>query len=382
MNLLKFIQRPINPNHFIPEIDGFRFFAIFTVCLLHLNNFYGRNINYDYYQNVRDINSWNWFINRSGLGVEIFFSISGFVIALPFIKHYLFNIQKPSIKQYFYRRLTRLEIPYIFTCVIFYITYYFTINGNMLDEIGHLLASITYTHELIYGYWAPFNPVTWSLEVEIQFYILAPTLIHFLFSNKNRYIILTKTVALTAIPLVLKFYFYEWLSNIHLHMSIIIFLPYFLIGFIVAYIYVTNITFLNKRSFLYDFIGFASFYLLFYFIWGPNQLYFCITSLVVFISIFKGKILNSIFTNRYIYIIGGMCYSIYLIHYPTFHLLGNIIPSFTIFENYMFNFIIQVIIFIPISFIIWSIFYISIEKPCMDKNWPQKLNNKIKIFIK
>lgn len=34
------LHRPINPAGYITEIDGFRFFAIFTVCLLHLNNFF------------------------------------------------------------------------------------------------------------------------------------------------------------------------------------------------------------------------------------------------------------------------------------------------------------------------------------------------------
>ena len=67
------LHRPINPAGYITEIDGFRFFAIFTVCLLHLNNFFGRSIGYDYYQGVKDINSWSWFINRCGLGVELFF---------------------------------------------------------------------------------------------------------------------------------------------------------------------------------------------------------------------------------------------------------------------------------------------------------------------
>ena len=42
------LHRPINPAGYITEIDGFRFFAIFTVCLLHLNNFFGRSIGYDF----------------------------------------------------------------------------------------------------------------------------------------------------------------------------------------------------------------------------------------------------------------------------------------------------------------------------------------------
>lgn len=163
------LHRPINPAGYITEIDGFRFFAIFTVCLLHLNNFFGRSIGYDYYQGVKDINSWSWFINRCGLGVELFFAISGFVIALPFFRHYLEGSKKPSLKQYFYRRLTRLEVPFILSCVIIYLAYAITSQTNILADINHLFASITYTHTLIYGVWPPFNQSYGVLKWKFSF---------------------------------------------------------------------------------------------------------------------------------------------------------------------------------------------------------------------
>lgn len=372
------LHRPINPAGYITEIDGFRFFAIFTVCLLHLNNFFGRSIGYDYYQGVKDINSWSWFINRCGLGVELFFAISGFVIALPFYRHYLEGSKKPSLKQYFYRRLTRLEVPFILSCVIIYLAYTMTSQTNILAEINHLLASITYTHTLFYGVWPPFNPVIWSLEVEIQFYILAPWLILFLFSGSGKYSWYIRITILFCISLILKGFFYNELKQLHLHLSIFNHLHYFLVGFIIAYLFVQHKEQLYKKHFIWDIVGCICFYLLFYFIWNPNQLYFCIALFLLFLSIFKGYLINWICRRKVLYIIGGMCYTIYLLHYPLFHFTGKLTEKILPFDFYYSNYIIQAILLLPITFIICCCYYILIEKPCMNKNWPKTLNSKIK----
>ena len=372
------LHRPINPAGYITEIDGFRFFAIFTVCLLHLNNFFGRSIGYDYYQGVKDINSWSWFINRCGLGVELFFAISGFVIALPFFRHYLEGSKKPSLKQYFYRRLTRLEVPFILSCVIIYLAYAITSQTNILADINHLFASITYTHTLIYGVWPPFNPVIWSLEVEIQFYVLAPWLILFLFSGSGKYSWYIRITILFCFSLILKGFFYNELKQLHLHLSILNHLHYFLVGFTIAYLFLRQKELLYRKYFIWDIVGSICFYLLFNFIWNPNQLYFCIALFLLFLSVFKGYFINWICRRKVLYIIGGMCYTIYLLHYPLFHFTGKLTKKILPFDFYYSNYLIQATLLLPIVFTICCCYYILIEKPCMNKNWPQTLNAKIK----
>ncbi|MDD2250509.1 MAG: acyltransferase [Tissierellia bacterium] len=373
----KKLKRPIQSGSFIPEIDGLRFLAILSVCLLHLNNFYGRSINYNYYEGVRDVNSWSWFINRSGLGVEIFFAISGFIIALPFLKHYLTNDKKPSIKAYFIRRLTRLEIPFLLSCIIFYSAYIYNNDQNLLEGLGHFFAAITYTHVFFYGEWAPFNPVTWSLEVEIQFYLLAPWLIQFMLRSSKNIVRVFVFLCLFFIPLILKYHFYEALKTYHLHMSILIFLPYFLIGILVAFLFIKHQSFFKNRSFIWDVIGLSSIYFLFYYAWNPNQLYFCVCVFLLFLASFKGHLLNYFFTRQVIYTIGGMCYTLYLLHYPLIHLIGRFTYRLSIGDDHIANYLIQAIIILPIIFSISSIYFLLIEKPCMNKHWPQNIYHRI-----
>lgn len=371
------LKRPINKESFLPEIDGLRFPAILSVSLLHLNNFYGRNINYDYYQNVNDINSWSWFINRFGLGVEIFFAISGFIIVLPFIKNSVVNNYKLSIRTYFIKRLTRLEVPFIISCIIFYVAYIIGFQNNFFDDLGHFLATITYTHVLIYGEWTPFNPVTWSLETEIQFYIIAPLLIHIMLKPRSNLIRGGIFICLFTLPLILKYHFYDLLKQYHLHMSIFIYLPYFMTGILIAFLFFNFQSFFKKKSFVWDVIGLLSFYFLFYFAWNPNQFYFCFFLFLLFLSTFKGSVFNFLFKREIIYTIGGMCYSLYLLHYPLIHLIGRYTSRLSIGDNFMFNFFIQTIIVLPIIIGLGSIYFILIEKPCMNKNWPHDLYHKL-----
>jgi peptidoglycan/LPS O-acetylase OafA/YrhL len=52
-----------------------------------------------------------WWWVRLDLGVKVFFAISGFILALPFLKYYFgLSDKKVQLKSYFIRRLTRLEV--------------------------------------------------------------------------------------------------------------------------------------------------------------------------------------------------------------------------------------------------------------------------------
>ncbi|MDD2594559.1 MAG: acyltransferase [Bacteroidales bacterium] len=386
MAFLDKFTRATNSQNFIPEIDGFRFFAIITVVLMHLNVGFCRTAGLNYKDGMMVICSLSWFLNRGGLGVQVFFSISGFILSMPFLKYYLQRnntilgnhlIPKPKLGSYYLRRLTRLEPPFIIAITFFFIVHVVLKEVPIKELTQHFIATLTYLHCIIYNAWSTINPVTWSLETEIQFYLLAPFICKWIFQkSRNPASIIA---VLSVITLLGAYYFKDTYHDLHLSFSLLQQLPFFLVGILVAYIYLTNKSFLEKKSVLFDVIGLGSMFLLFYFSFGYfiSDVGFILFLFLLFISVFKGRFMNMVFTNKLIYVIGGMCYTIYLLHYPFFYLICNYTKPLIIFDSYALNFWIQAFVILPLLLVVCGLFYYFIEKPCMDKNWPKKLWMKI-----
>ena len=77
--------------------------------------------------------------------------------------------------------------------------------------------------------------------------------------------------------------------------------------------------------------------------------------------------------------IGGMCYSIYLLHLAIaqagIELLLKIVPGA---QNSLLWFTAYALFFLACLLLIVPVFYLLVEKPCMDHTWPAKLKNYIK----
>lgn len=384
-SLKNLLQRSTNSTSFIPEIDGLRFYSIIPVVLFHLNTVFSRHIGLD---NLglpllggRD-NIWSpaWYLVRFDLGVKVFFSISGMVLALPFLRHYLLGAPIISLKDYFYRRLTRLEPPFILSLLLFLTVHIIVLGETSSSILPHFWAGLTYTHVLIYGEPNPINPVTWSLETEAQFYILIPFFFSLLFLiRRNLYIFSILTLSFTA-SVYLKGYFVE--NNIsQLYNSIFAYFSNFLIGILLAWLYITRKSFLSQKNYIWDLIGLLSLFGQFYFYkpqnYWLNNVLFNTSILFFMISAFKGSNFNWFFTRPIVFLIGGMCYSIYLLHYAFFHLWIQFTGDLLVGENYGTNLLIQVILGLPAALFLSGIFFILIERPCMNRLWPQKLKRFI-----
>ena len=373
-------SRITSSGNFIPEVDGLRFVAILSVVLFHLygfieykdNSFYNSSYNFNFVLNL---------IKNGNFGVELFFVLSGFILGLPFARYYLLNGRIISIKSYFLRRLSRLEPPYIIVMFSLLIgSIFISKNLSITDGTQSFLASIGYMHNFIYAEPSLINTVAWSLEIEIQFYILAPLLSLF-FSIKNN---ITRRTLLIFI--ILFFSIFSTLVTLPF-LSILDYLQYFLLGFLLVDFYLIERV-KNKTSILRNIFTIISFLIIFSF----NEKYFNtnfqkslwnISVLILIFFVYYNVILRKslrFFSKRAITNVGGMCYTIYLIHFAIISFIGNPLLSIQFSSNPILNIGLYSVIILSCILLVSVVFFMLIERPCMDKNWPTKLINYVISF--
>lgn len=162
----------------IPALDGLRALAILLVFLRH--NFYYFSI-YATEKPYGDfISSHLYFALNGWIGVDLFFVLSGFLIARPFISG-----QEFSLKIYALKRVLRIVPAYycvLFLCVVgFFPGYHIAAQGHDLNL--SILRHMLFMHDY---FPADINVVFWSLGVEEKFYIVAPFIVFFLLKYYKR----------------------------------------------------------------------------------------------------------------------------------------------------------------------------------------------------
>ncbi len=376
--LLALLSRTTSGGRFIPEIDGLRFFAIFLVILFH--------IDLVLYQTAHVTPAtrtlFSKLINLGNVGVPLFFGVSGFILSLPFANHYLLGKSKPRLSSYYWRRVTRLEPPYI-VCMLIYFVFKVHSEGFYFDTIKHLLASLAYLHNAIYHTGSSINFVAWSLEIEVQFYLLSPFLASvFLISNvRLRRLVIVGSAVLFA----LAQRHLGW-THFELGGTLLNQLQYFLVGFLLADLYIMDWKERPNRNYGWDVLVVACLaagVLVMYYRYWVNLLVPILT-FIGYVGAFRGVIANRITRNSWIAVTGGMCYSIYLYHVIilglTYHHFSK---YFTIAGNYDVNMLVQSMVLVPIIIVISAIFFLWLEKPFMQKDWPGRWKSALeKAFLR
>jgi peptidoglycan/LPS O-acetylase OafA/YrhL len=294
MDLSK-LQRRTSSGRYIPEVDGIRFIAIMLVLFFHAVMVRSDG---NYWHIAKPFGAgfgaaqW-WDFGR--YGVHLFFVLSGFILGLPFV------VGQVNLKRYFKRRLTRLEPPYMVALMV-----WFLVSGVALK---HFLLSAVYAHNLT-G-WNPINEPLWSLEVEIQFYIVLPLLACvFLIRRKA----LRRVLLVLAIGASVPGFLY--LGTLALPR----FLCFFLVGLLLADLYADH----------------------------PIRI--------------------PLLRNRIVTTIGGMAYSIYLMHWPVMVLLGRHLRPVAA----------EIPALMLVAIVIGFGFYLLVERPCMDPDWPTRLRARVR----
>ncbi|MBR6975930.1 MAG: acyltransferase [Ottowia sp.] len=164
---------------------------------------------------------WHWFpvhdlskIFYAGwIGVDLFFVISGFVIALS-ILHGMERSGNPGfVRDYARHRLARIVPLYyltsllLITCVAPQDFWLHTSKIRLENIASHLL----FVHNWFYPYAGAINGAAWTLGVEMQFYVLIAIVLAFWPQNRALSLVLT---AIAIVMLWRTFCFLHWQGNV------------------------------------------------------------------------------------------------------------------------------------------------------------------------
>lgn len=392
-------RRTTAGSSYRPEIDGLRFFAIMFVIVGHMCE---RIVRFQTHISEPTPAASNLFsvLAQPGSGVYLFFAISGFIIANQYLRKKPMPFDAGYLKSYFLRRLLRIEPPYFLLLIGSYLLV--TATGYVPEGVNRfavqpenltvsLFASLFYIHGPYFGTFPRLFPPGWSLEMEVQFYLLAPLLFCVLYFVKNTTV--RRVVDVTFVILgFLSAAYWSVPANamaqpIHYENSILLFFVFFWVGVVFASEqdalrkFVTRVPLLIMQTL--PWAGAAAIFL------GEglaNDAGHGSAFLVQLIGIcfaFLGVLDNRTSFKKFcslgwISLLGGACYSIYLVHLQILQVASKILITHLHTENWFVALVVCTLLLVPLVLFGGMMFYTVVERTFMIPDWPSRFWNFVK----
>lgn len=153
----------VRPDHrAFRALDGLRAAAVLMVVATHSAFWTGRYVR----------GPGVTLLSRLEVGVAIFFVLSGFLLARPWLIALATGTARPSVRVYAWRRLLRIMPAYLLAVVVAFVLVPGTPGPGVMDLLRHL----TFTQVYEIGWLRSGLTQTWSLCIEVTFYALLPLL--------------------------------------------------------------------------------------------------------------------------------------------------------------------------------------------------------------
>jgi len=378
------LTRVTSGRAYIREIDALRFVAITWVLLFHIaGSTPGRGetkVSLWLLEPLTDLYASGHF------GVSLFFAISGFVLALPFARQHLGEGRKVRLRPYFARRVTRLEPPYLIHVLLLSALFAVTWRTGWIWPrelladvepipfmVRHNAASLFYLHNVTAGYPNPLNVVLWSLEVEVQFYVVMPMLANVFRVRSTRFRRALLLAAMAASSLTSE---YVLKGTAIGHVGLTRQLHWFLAGFLLADLHLVDWQREVRAPLGWDLVGAVGWALLLTQAhamtrcWLVHLLPYLV--LLCCAAVFRGRRLRSLFRNFWLAVIGGQCYTIYLYHYLLVRWLGGWLQSLFPGDARLLTLVVHTVVVGAATVLLSAVMFAAFERPFMHRDWPAR----------
>lgn len=353
-------QRITRAGDHVREIDGLRCIAMAMVLLMHLSHYVVLAATVPFERPAIGTRLY-MALEQGHFGVQLFFAISGFILALPFAKHHLCGAEPVSLKNYFLRRLTRLEPPLLVNLAILAVLLVVVLNRSMPMVWSHFLASCVYLHSAVFsnqGFWV--NSVTWSLEVEAQFYVTMP-LWAWLFAIRPFWLRQSVFAALMV-----AFGLEPWAVPKTLLPAQ---MEFFLVGFALADWWITFGGFPERRR-IYDAAAVAAWTALLGGLYWQDSIpaFSGMAPFLVMAALagsFMGRGVSFCLRHWLPVTLGGMCYTLYLYHLVVISTATRLSTRWITVPHFEWNYALHVMVVVPLVIAVSAVLFALVERPCM-----------------
>lgn len=373
-------RRDVDPARYRLEIDGLRFFAIMIVMVGHLleriEKFWlapTHELNSSYLNGLIE------FFASPNQGVLLFFAISGFIISKQMQDVPAGRFDASFVGKYYIRRITRIFPPYYFVLIGTFLVVAIGglqvggLNSAYVREVPYfqsLMGSLAYSHGIFFDSMPRLFPLGWSLEIEVQFYIIAP-LIFLVFFRGDERAQPWRFALLMAATFLISFVAINKLIPIN-KFTIASYIVYFAVGITLArYEDKVQQAFAKIGSKTSALIGFGSVATLF---WIGDAEFQPLAATLVYWALSLGCIVvlfglafqpETIFGKfcriPVITYIGLACYSLYLVHMQVFHVATLTVAS--LIPMSYFALAVGFTLIMLIGLIAGGLFFALVEKP-------------------
>jgi len=364
-SFLRLFRRETANGNYLAFVDGLRFIAVALVVLFHLCGYFEQAYS-SAYSNTAFI-VFKPLLKNGHRGVDLFFVLSAFILGYNALRYREIHQNTQPLAQFYSRRFYRIYPPFAIAMLLIFIGNVWIIPQFTFYELApSFLSTLSYTNNAIsHFYHLPeLSDVTWTLEIEIQFYLLFPFL-----------------GILYSLPILPRrlIMFFSILLCVFVRQSISIpfatlfsFMPLFLAGLLFADFYYTKYAGFVTHPLL-AFLAILSLFLL---IILPDkniiestlfQYSYPYIILLFFGFSSQNSIMLYFLRQPLVCIVGGMCYSIYLLHATIISIFHKFIGEKLFFDSAPIDGILWLALNIICIILASTLFYYFMEKPFMSR---------------
>jgi peptidoglycan/LPS O-acetylase OafA/YrhL len=168
--------------------------------------------------------------------------------------------------------------------------------------------------------------------------------------------------------------------DVRLKLSVLYYANYFLTGFLLADVYLVSWRENPAPSLGGDLLSVFSWSGVLVLLLSPPAWELLLPPMVflAYCGAFRGRYSSRFFSHPAIYLIGGMCYTIYLYHFYVISAVGglvlNVLPAGLPVWG---NLIVVGLVVVPAIFLICAVLFVLTEKPFMKRHWHRSVTARL-----